>query len=395
LKEEEETVQKHPPPAEDELPAEEQGRLENASVEEEDQGEEENHPKSLTRPVITITYGTAMAYAPNCGGWREMIARQLGFERFKWRTAQGCPTWREGRFSAVIYLGVYIPGREHWVETDGQNIKTDIRRDLNLPKRGWSLWKNDKKVEEKFWKIDHYVWRSDDESLKVTIDETRISPEKMVELEKRLKKEYPGEEIVMISTMGRSVNFKHIQREGTYWTVSKDDAVQKSINSHKLQDIETGEMLIWRALKRGRKYQVEGQRAAPIKVLTAKSEWQITFGFEGDLGAQWNALARKMEMGAPFGLFRKGLRVEFQEIRVRDETEIGPLWDRTITIQSETESRETHFESSRVEQLGAKVHSFVKGAVLYQNNRRIKWDQTEDGWVYQVMNPIEGQVIIL
>jgi hypothetical protein len=52
-----------------------------------------------------------------------------------------------------------------------------------------------------------------------------------------------------------------------------------------------------------------------------------------------------------------------------------------------------HFEKANEAQLRAKVNSFSKGAVLFQNNRRIRWDQVRDGETYQVMGPEQIQSV--
>jgi hypothetical protein len=165
--------------------------------------------------------------------------------------------------------------------------------------------------------------------------------------------------------------------------------MQMSIDGRWFTDLDDGEILDWRSLREGHKYEVRGQRAMPVKVLVGETESRVTIDTEGDLGAQWHAIARKLGAGSPFEILRGGSRIEPVDVRMNNQVELKPLWDRTITLQSETDERSIHFQSENENQLRAKVHSFVKGAVLYQRNPRIGWGQTVNGETYQAMQPIE------
>lgn len=183
------------------------------------------------------------------------------------------------------------------------------------------------------------------------------------------------------------------QEEREYYTRDEtalseiSDWVGTVIDSRRFTDTDTGEILVWRVLRRNRKYYPKAHRSAPLKVMANKLEPDITIDFEGNLDTQWNALARKFEVGAPFVLFKHEQKIQPQGVRWRDQIEIRPLCDTTIMVKNETENRTIHFEKANESQLRAKVQSLVKGGVLYQNNRRIQWSQVEDGMTYRAMEP--------
>jgi hypothetical protein len=173
--------------------------------------------------LVTVYFGTASARSTNNPYWRQMVARQLNIEGFHWYTREGLLNWRAGEFHAIVCMEVVREGRTNYVETDGNDIKQAIMRHLEIPSSGWSLWKDGRRVEEKFWKVDRYVWKSDEESIEITIDDQEVALRNREELREWLRTEYPGESIVKLSAEGKSVSFRKIQRGGQYWTVSEED----------------------------------------------------------------------------------------------------------------------------------------------------------------------------
>jgi hypothetical protein len=321
---------------------------------------------------MTVIYEGRSARMPDCEGWRETIAKQLGFEGFIWRTRESGSNWMDGQFPAIPSMEIRKGGTVYRVEIENQNSKEAIMRDRETGAAGWSLWKDDKKVEEEDWKIDRYVWKSDTVSWEVTVDDKEVELANRSDIQKWLEEEYPGERIVDLSQMGRKVNFGQIQSGNAYWTISEEDDrlwqwriegraqefayrpsymelselskvrelwdkdtgdripieevleggvytmsprrnhrlsyqkpsyqkpecriwivkehekkefdtssplllteishwIQKSVDGRKFKDIETEEVLPWRALRNGRRYRAAGQRSAPLKIKAGNS----------------------------------------------------------------------------------------------------------------------------
>jgi hypothetical protein len=125
--------------------------------------------------LVTIYFGTASARSTNNPYWRQMVARQLNIEGFHWYTREGLLNWRAGEFHAIVCMEVVRDGHTNYVETDGNDIKQAIMRHLEIPSSGLSLWKDGRKVEERFWKVDRYVWKSDEESIEIMIDDQEVT----------------------------------------------------------------------------------------------------------------------------------------------------------------------------------------------------------------------------
>jgi hypothetical protein len=125
-------------------------------------------------------------------------------------------------------------GHTSYVGMDGNDIKEALMRELKIQATGWSLWKDGRKVEERFWKVDRYTWKSDDESIEIIVDDQEILLMNRGELRDWLRKEYPEDVIVKLSSKGKPLDFRRVQSGGQYWTISREDNRQwKCLVNHR------------------------------------------------------------------------------------------------------------------------------------------------------------------
>jgi hypothetical protein len=164
-----------------------------------------------------------------------------------------------------------------------------------------------------------------------------------------------------------------------------------SIDSNSFRDSESKEIIDWRKVQEGHRYTVGG---VPIhKIIKVhvkfcdKNSAERTIDLEGDMGAQWNGMARKEGVGAPFKIARNSEEVRVTEVEERDELEVRPAWDASITIQNETGEKDIRYQRDAWPHLRAKVQSWAPNAVLHHENRRIRWEDAEDEGCYPVMPP--------